>query len=252
MTLVIDIGNTNIVVAIFKGRRLVKEARIPTLSNKKARYYAKAITKFVKRKTPLLGIEMIIISSVVPKALRIVKSAIQSSFSLKPFVVGENIKVPIKNKYKRPRQVGQDRLVNAFAVLKIYKKPAIIVDFGTAVTIDVVSGKGAYLGGVIVPGVELSIENLTKRAALLPKIPLRRPKDVLGKSTIESMLSGIFYGYASMCDGIVDKLKKRLKIRPIVVATGGHAKILSSFCKGIDKIDPQLTLKGLNLIAKKS
>jgi type III pantothenate kinase len=137
--------------------------------------------------------------------------------------------------------------VNAFAVLSLYKRaPVIIVDFGTAVTLDAISKQGAYVGGVIVPGVELSIENLTRRAALLPHIPLRKPKDVLGKSTVESMLSGIFYGYASLCDGIIEKLTRRLKARTFVIATGGHARLLSSYCKNIDAIDTALTLKGLN------
>jgi len=249
MVIAIDIGNTNIVIGVFKGKKLAKTLRLPTDSKRSKSYYKPTLVKFIKKECTRSKIEGVIISSVVPKTLKAVKEVLSSGCSLKPVVLGENAKVPIKNSYNKPHQVGQDRLINAFAALKIYnKKPLIIVDFGTAVTLDVVSGRGAYLGGVIVPGVELSIENLTRRAALLPKIPFRRPKNVLGKSTVESMLSGIFYGYAALCDGVIEKLKKTLRKRALVIATGGHAKILSSYCSKIDKIDPQLTLKGLNLI----
>lgn len=249
MVLVIDIGNTNIVLGIFKGKQPVKTLRISTDISRGPAYYKRIIMKSVRRQTHPPQIEGIIISSVVPKALKVIKQALRLAFSIKPLVLGENAKVPIRNEYRRPSQVGQDRLINAFAALKIYKrKPVIIVDFGTAVTIDVVSAKGAYLGGVIVPGVELSIENLTRRAALLPKINIRKPKDVLGRSTAESMLSGIFYGYAALCDGVIERLKKRFKSKPLVIATGGHAKLLSSYCTKIDRIDTQLTLKGLSLI----
>jgi len=251
MVLVIDIGNTNIVLGVFKGKKLVKTSRIPTQRCQRCQALsASFLAKGARHFQPVFRkIEGVIISSVVPQALKKVKWALKSELGLKPLVLGENIKVPIKNRYKRPGQVGQDRLANAFAALNIYKRrPIIIVDFGTAVTIDVISKNGAYLGGVIVPGVELSIENLTRRAALLPKITLKRPKDILGKSTAESMLSGIFYGYASLCDGIIERLRKKFKSRPLVIATGGHAKILSTYCRRIDRIDTQLSLKGLNLI----
>jgi len=249
MVLAIDIGNTNIVIGLFRGKRLVKTLRVPTGASRGSAHYKRVVSKFVRSRPGALGIEGIIISSVAPKALRLIKQAVRTKFKVKPFILGENGRVPIKNRYKRPGQVGQDRLVNAFAALQLYKrKPLIIVDFGTAVTIDVVSSKGAYSGGIIMPGVELSIENLTRRAALLPVVKLRKPKDILGKSTVESMLSGIFYGYASLCDGLIDRLKKRLRARPVIIATGGHARLLSSYCRNIDRVDTQLTLKGLNLI----
>lgn len=252
MILVIDIGNTNVVLGIFKGKKLHKCLRIPANVAKNGEYYKRVILKFVGNQAGLSQIKGVAVSSVVPKISKAIKQALASSFDLKPFILGENVKVPIRNLYTRPSQVGQDRLINAFAALSIYKrKPLIIVDFGTAVTIDVVSKRGAYLGGVIAPGVELSIENLTSRAALLPRINLKVPKDILGKSTSESMLSGIFYGYASLCDGIVEKLQKRLKSKVLVIATGGHSKLLSRFCRKIDKIDSQLTLKGLNLLCAK-
>jgi len=242
MLIAVDIGNTNIVIGMFKGRKLAKILRLNADISKSS------LIKLIKKQCPAEKIQGVIVSSVVPKRLKAVKEAFKAVLRLKPIVLGEDARVPIKNSYKKPHQVGQDRLVNAFAALHIYRKrPLIIVDFGTAVSLDVVSGGGAYLGGVIVPGVELSIENLTRRAALLPKIILKKPKAVLGRSTQESMLSGIFYGYASLCDGIVEKLSKKLKRKPFVVATGGHAKLLSSYCSKIDKIDPQLTLKGLNL-----
>ncbi|PIU42345.1 MAG: pantothenate kinase [Candidatus Omnitrophica bacterium CG07_land_8_20_14_0_80_42_15] len=248
MVLAVDIGNTNIVLALFKGKRFISELRIPTNPHKGIYVYKNKVLNFVKSNNKSETPQAIIVSSVVPGALASTKKMLAANFDTVPLILGESIKAPIKNEYRKPGQVGQDRLVNAFAVLCFYRKPAIILDFGTAVTIDVLSKEGSYLGGVIVPGVELSIENLTRRAALLPYINLRKPKDILGQSTVESMLSGIFYGYAALCDGIIDRLKRRLKIKPIVIATGGHSKLLSSYCKNIDAIDPHLTLKGLNLI----
>lgn len=247
MVLVIDIGNTNVVAAVFKGQKLIKQTRLVTDSRSLAGRYRRQILKFLRGPIPLSEVKAVVISSVVPAVTSLVKKALIKEFGKRLFILGENTKVPIVNKYKNPSQVGQDRLVNAFAVLKIYKrKPAIIVDFGTAVTIDAVSNDGAYLGGIIVPGVELSLENLSKRAALLPRIALKKPHDILGKSTKESMLSGIFYGYGALCDGLIDRLKKRLKADAFVVATGGHSRLLSSYCRNIDKIDPALTLTGLN------
>ena len=169
-------------------------------------------------------------------------------FSLKPVIVGKDVIAPIKNLYKNPEEVGQDRLVNAVAGRALYKNGLIIIDFGTAVTFDLITKSGEYAGGIITPGMEISIENLALRAALLPKIKLQAPASLVGKDTVTSMRSGIFYGYGALCDGLVGKLRERYGKNLKVIATGGHARLVKRFAKCIDVVDEDLTLKGLEII----
>lgn len=227
--LTIDIGNTNIVLGIYRGSKLISKRYIPT---KRA--------KIPYRR----GIDSCIISSVVPKALRNIKRCAKKICGRKVFVLGENIKAPIKNRYKRPKQVGQDRLANGAALYNNYGG-GIVVDFGTAVTFDVISKKGEYLGGIIFPGIRLSLENLSLKAALLPKIRLKETTSLLGKDTEASMRSGILNGYGALCDGIIKKLRSKYGRNLPAIATGGDAPLLSRYCPSIDKIDLNLTLKGL-------
>ena len=166
-------------------------------------------------------------------------------------IVGETIRCPIPNRYRNPKEVGQDRLVNAYAVLKQYGAPAIIVDFGTAITVDLVSKKGEYLGGVIAPGMGISLEALNEKTALLPRVRLNPPPSLLGKDTEGSILSGAFHGFASLCDGLIAKLRKKYGFRIKSIVTGGHSYIISSYCKEIDYVNPHLTLEGLRLIFEK-
>lgn len=244
MLLAIDIGNTNITLGLFKGKRLVKKASLPTCE--------KGFDRKIKRAFYNYDVKAIVICSVVPKVERFLDRILKRLFKIKPLVLGKDIKTPIRNLYKKPKQVGQDRLVNAFAGCTFYKAPLIIIDFGTAVTFDVVSKRGAYLGGIIVPGIELSLNALSEKAALLPKVKLRSrfksAPSILGKTTSESMLSGIFHGYASMCDGLVANLKKRFGFKFNVIATGGNAHLISQYSTSIKKSDDNLTLKGINLI----
>lgn len=251
--LCVDIGNTSIAFGLYKGKRLVKTWRVKTGT----------VPVFKKGDCPYFSI---IISSVVPKALAKLKPVLKKQFKGIPiYVLGENIKAPIKNLYNNPKQVGQDRLVNAYAAAKLYGAPAIVVDFGTAITFDVISKKGEYLGGVIVPGMEISLEALSQRAALLPKIELKKPKTllgvrslpcgqakppILGKDTVNSMLSGIFYGFGSLTDGVVDKLKRNYVRNAKVIATGGHSDLVAPYCKSINRVNKNLTLEGLRFIFK--
>ena len=244
MLLAIDIGNSNITFGLFKGKRLLKRVDLST-SNIMVR---KSFTKKVKKAFSRYNIETIVICSVAPKITRLLISILRKLFKIKPLVLDKDIKVPIKNLYKRPKQVGQDRLVNAYVGCTLYKAPLIIIDFGTAVTFDVVSKRGAYLGGIIVPGIELALSALAEKAALLPKIKLKKTPYIIGRSTAESMRSGIFNGYGSMCDGLVVRLKKRFGLKFNVVATGGNARLISKFSTSIKKLDDNLTLKGINLI----
>ncbi|MFH1397424.1 MAG: type III pantothenate kinase, partial [Candidatus Omnitrophota bacterium] len=159
---------------------------------------------------------------------------------------------PIKNHYQFPEEVGQDRLVNAFAAIKLYGYPAIVVDFGTAITFDVISKKKEYLGGMILPGLETSLRSLAEKTALLPKIGLSAPpKNIIGKNTRDSMLSGVIFGFAILTDGLIKKLKQKLGKNTKVIGTGGNIKFILRHCQELKSIDINLTLKGLNLILSK-
>jgi len=153
--------------------------------------------------------------------------------------------------YRRPAQVGQDRLVNAYAAFFSYGAPLIVIDFGTAVTFDVVSQKREYLGGMILPGLKISLDSLAQRTALLPSIRLTSPAEFIGRDTKNSMLSGIVYGFSSLVDELCRKIKKKLGSKARVVATGGDAGLIGRYCRVINKIDKDLTLKGLALIMNK-
>lgn len=245
MLLTIDIGNTNITFGLFRDSRLVKKAQLATSSLDKYGSFVRRL----KKDRAVSGAEAIVICSVVPKAERALVKVLKQTFKARVFILGKDIKVPIKNLYKNPKQVGQDRLAAAYAAYALYgnKKPLIVIDFGTAVTFDVVSKKGAYLGGLIAPGMEMSLKALSEKAALLPKVELKKPSFILGKTTKESMASGAFYGYAAMCDGLVSKLEKRFDQKFRVLATGGNASLISPLSSSISKVDSDLVLRGINL-----
>jgi len=241
MLLAIDIGNTNIHNGIFKKNLLKKAFRIPTYTKGLRKEYLKKLRPYLKE------IECVVIVSVAPKALKEVKYALKKIINKKILIVGKDISSGVKNLYKNPGQVGQDRLVNARSAYELYGKGAIIVDFGTAITIDVINKKREYIGGVIAPGVEVSLSALSEKASLLPRVSLERPKGILGKETKDSMINGAVYGFGSLCDGIIQRLSRYCK-RGRVIATGGLSPFLGPYCKTVDKIDPELTLKGLRLL----
>ena len=253
MLLAIDIGNTTVSLGILKGRRVVQiYTTETTISQTRLRSELKRLLGRIKKKFP--QIRDVILCSVVPKALSVIKRAVISQLKIKPKVVGRDIKVPLKNNYRNPRQVGQDRLICAYAAKHLYGLPAIIVDFGTATTFDVIAKHGSYEGGIIVPGIRLSVESLYKKTALLPKInSIKGPKALIGKDTQESILSGIFFGYGSMCCGLIDRIAKRLKGKPKVIVTGGHTHLMRKFIvKKITTIDNGLVFKGMALLWRQS
>lgn len=238
MLLAVDIGNTSINNGIFDGRILKKAFRVPT--------YAKALEALYAKK--LGDVNGAVIVSVVPKVLGRVERICERALGKKVMVVGRDISSGVKNRYRKPRQVGQDRLVNARAAYEMYGGPCIVVDFGTAITIDVVNKKKEYIGGLIVPGVEISLNALSEKAAMLPRVKLKKPKGVLGRETRESMVNGAVYGFASLCDGVVGRLKKIYGAKGNVIATGGTSRLIGPYCSTVKKIDPELTLEGLRLI----
>jgi len=239
MLLAIDIGNTSIHSGVFQGRKLKKTFRIPTYVDNLGSQYIKKLRPYSK------NIEEVIVASVVPKELKRIEKAVKKILNKKILVVGRDVDTGVKNLYKNPKEVGQDRLVNAMASYEFYGGASIIVDFGTAITIDVINKHREYLGGVIAPGIEISVEVLSQRASLLPKVSIKKPMGVLGKKTRQSMINGAVYGFSSLCDGIVGRLKKRYCKTGRVIATGGISPFIGPYCETVDIVDPMLTLKGL-------
>lgn len=245
MLLAVDIGNTSINFGLF-GKNRILNFRIPTFSLESI-----SLEKIFKERTDMSKISEVIICSVVPRVSQKLKGKIKELFKVSPLVLGEDIFVPIKNLYKNPSQVGQDRLANAYAAKILYGYPLIIVDFGTAITFDIISKRGDYLGGIIVPGLEISRDVLSERTALLPKVKLRKPKVLIGKDTQESILSGIFFGFGCLVDGLIEKLKAELgRDNTKIIATGGNVRQISPFCRSITKVDPHLTLKGILFVSE--
>ncbi|MFH1128677.1 MAG: type III pantothenate kinase [Candidatus Omnitrophota bacterium] len=241
MLLAIDIGNTNISFGVFRGNRIIKRFNIPTrevIHSRRGRLnvpYGKLINDAI-------------ICSVVPEATKIIERGLKPLIKIKPYILGKNVSVPIKNLYRKPSQVGQDRLVNAYAGLTLYGAPLVVVDFGTAITFDVISKNGAYLGGMILPGLRISLAALSQQTALLPLVKLCNPKELIGRDTKYSILSGIIYGYAALTDGMIGKIKRKIGKNALVISTGGNANLVSKYCTEITKIDGDLTLMGLNFI----
>lgn len=247
----IDIGNTSVSMAVFRLDNIaVKYHFDVNKSNEAIKVEIAKICRNLKKRK--LVVESIVACSVVPKKTTIVCNTFKSLLDVKPKIVGRNLQVPMKNKYRDPDQVGADRLVGAYAVKELYGSPAIIIDFGTAITFDVVTARGDYDGGLIVPGIRLTTESLFKKTALLPNVlDIQPPRNLIGKDTQESILSGIFNGYGALCQGLIESISKSLKKKPYIVVTGGYTKMMKKYIhEDIDVIDRDLVLKGLNLLAQ--
>ncbi len=245
----IDIGNTNVTVGVFKGPRLIAKGKIPTAAHG---LYEKSMKRLLKKAGCLACKDCVsAVSSVVPAVLPMVKKTLRRIGVRDIYILGKDIKVPIKNLYACPEEVGQDRLVNAFAARELYGAPAVVIDFGTAVTFDCVSKKGEYLGGLILPGIDISLQSLYEKTALLPKIRLKTVRQVIGRTTADSMRAGILFGFGSACDGLVEKYKKLLGEPLRVIDTGGNSGLVRRYARSIKTVDEDLTLKGIRLGVKK-
>ncbi|MBP7056610.1 MAG: type III pantothenate kinase [Candidatus Omnitrophica bacterium] len=241
--LAIDIGNTNITAGIFVGNRLVHKAKIAT--HKPALYLGllkRFLGKVFIRPDELDGV---IVASVVPNASSALLKALKAMGVKNVLVTGRDVRIPVKNLYRKRSEVGQDRLVNAYAARKLYGSPAVVVDFGTAVTFDIVSKKGEYMGGLIMPGVGISLETLYERTALLPKVELKDAPSIIAKDTVSSMRGGILFGFGAMCDGLIARYRKILGSNLTVIATGGNCHLIKKYASSISIVDEDLTLKGL-------
>ncbi len=250
MLLAIDIGNTNIVFALCKGEAVVAQWRIRTDTHRTADEYAVWLfTLMARAEIATKDVTAVIVSSVVPDANFAMKSFIREHLNCEPQMVtnAENsfgMKVLIDN----PRELGADRFINAYAAWMQWKQPLIIIDFGTATTFDVVSGAGEYLGGVIAPGINLSLEALKSAAAKLHGVAITHPAQVVGKNTTAAMQSGIYYGYAGLIEGIVTRIKTERGEAMKTIATGGLAPLYADATPVIDLVDADLTIRGLVLI----
>ena len=246
MLLAVDIGNTNISCGIFpvisrsgNGSKIINKFDLPT-----KQYSGNKLL----RKLKSLKITDALICSVVPKATKIIAKDLTKIVGARPYIIGKDIQVPIRNLYHKPRQVGQDRLVNAYAACQFYAAPLVVIDSGTAITFDVISRNKAYLGGLITPGMEISLAVLSEKTALLPQIKLHAPGMLIGRDTKNSILSGIVFGTAELCDGLIRRIKQYLGKGTLVIGTGGNICLIKKYSKIHIKIDRDLTLKGINLI----
>ena len=249
MLLVIDAGNTNTVFAIARNNKIFKQWRINSSINRTADEYSVWLIKLLEiENLKLSSISNCIVASVVPEVLLQIKIFNEKYLNIAPLIIGDdNVDLGISVNIDVPSEAGADRLVNAVAVNEFYKKPGIVVDFGTATTFDVISKDGNYEGGVIAPGINLSLEALYMAASRLPRIGIDEPyyKAVIGKNTKDSMKSGIYWGYISLIEGIIEKIKKETKTNNIVIATGGLSNLFSKDCNAIEIVDEDLTVKGL-------
>jgi type III pantothenate kinase len=253
LLLVIDVGNTNIVFGVYRNDVLLHAFRISTRKKSTSSEYLVLVNHlFHLFDIPTDEISGTVISSVVPPLTEVLEDTLRQLTFTEPLVVGPGIKTGVPIAVDNPREVGTDRIVNTVATYTKYGGPAIVVDLGTATTFDVVSGKGEYLGGAISPGIGISMNALFNETAQLPRVEMREPLRVIGKNTIESMQSGIFYGYVSLIDGMIYRLKKDLGEDAITVVTGGLAPLLATASRRIDKVDTDLTLEGLRILYAKN
>ena len=253
MLLVVDVGNTQTHFGTYQGGELVEHWRFATVRDSTADEIGAALRNLVElRGVDLEQIDSSIVSSTVPQLGPQWLEMTEHYLGHEMLVVGPGFKTGMPLRYDNPREIGADRLVNAVAAYERTQGACIVVDFGTAITYDPVSAEGEYLGGIISPGVEISVEALASRAAKLPKVDLEPPRALIGKSTIEAIRSGVIYGFAAMVDGIVARLLEEMGEETATIATGGLAHHIVPFTERIDEIDDLLTLEGLRILFERN
>jgi type III pantothenate kinase len=245
--LVVDVGNTNIVIGVYRGDRLAGSWRLATARERTIDEYGILARQLVGELGDD-GFEGAIVSSVVPPLDTVIETMIERYFEVPPLFVRPGVKTGLAVQTENPVEVGADRIVNAVAAWELHGGPTIIVDFGTATTFDVVSERGEYRGGLIAPGPTISFEALFARAARLPRVEFRRPEQLIGTSTVTSMQSGMYFGYLGLVDGILQRMIDELGGIRRVIATGGVAPVLAHESRFIEEVDLELTLKGLKII----
>ncbi|MHA6252885.1 type III pantothenate kinase [Oceanobacillus sp. CAU 1775] len=253
MLFVLDIGNTHTVLGVFDKDELLYEWRIKTDRHKTGDEFGMLVHDLFDYKgISFSDFNGVVISSVVPPIMFALQNMCREYFRLEPVIVGEHDMTSyIEISYPNPKEIGADRIVNAVSAIETYGAPLIIVDFGTATTFCYVDEQANYHGGIIAPGINISLEALYTKASKLPRIDISSPEKVIGRSTVEAMQSGAYYGYVSQVDGIIEKIKNEVGISPQVIATGGLANHIAKESSSIQKVDSHLTLRGLNLIYHK-
>ncbi|WP_058486497.1 type III pantothenate kinase [Defluviitalea phaphyphila] len=254
MILTIDVGNTNIVLGAYEKDKMIAYWRMTTRAYRSSDELGMFIYDLLKHNgVDINDMEQVVIASVVPDIMYSLEHGIRKYLKINPLIVGPGVKTGINIRVDNPKELGADRIVNAVAAMYLYGGPAIIIDFGTATTFDVISEDGEYIGGVIAPGINISAEALWQRAAKLPKVEIQKPKRVVGKNTIDSIQSGLVYGYVGQVDYIVRRIKKEIKApNARVIATGGLAKVIAPESKTIEEVNGFLTLQGLKIIYEKN
>jgi type III pantothenate kinase len=240
MLLAVDIGNTNISFGIFAGEKLTYQFDLETKKYKE--------TGLIKKLRFHRGLTSAVICSVVPGLTGLIKKHLKLLTGLNPQIIGKDLKVPIKNCYRLPKQVGQDRLVDAYAAGCLYPAPLIVIDSGTAITFDVISKGRAYLGGLIFPGMKISLAALKEKTALLPQVKLNLPQTLIGRDTENSILNGVVLGTAALSKELVLKIKKQLGRNAQVIGTGGNISLIKRYSGLKMKINKELTLVGIKLV----
>ncbi len=258
MLLAIDVGNTNVTIGVFDGERLAHHWRLAALRERTADELGIFVTRLLEQaRIDTAAVTGIVLASVVPPLTLPMEEMCERYFGRKALLVdASNAGIPVL--YTPAADVGADRIVNAVAGWDKYGKgnriPLIVVDFGTGTTFDIISAKGEYVGGVICPGIGISAEALFQRAARLPRVEVRKPPTVIGSNTVNAMQSGLFFGYVEMVDGLIRRIRAELPggEHAIVIGTGGLAGVIAEESRGIERIDPDLTLDGLRLIWQKN
>ncbi|MGN6183399.1 MAG: type III pantothenate kinase [Thermoanaerobaculia bacterium] len=245
--LVVDLGNTNIVLGVYRGDELLNSWRLATARERTADEYG-ILARQLVGDPKVLSLEGAIVASVVPPLNSAMTFMVQKYFGIEPLFVEPGVKTGIAIHVDNPLEVGADRIVNCAAAHHAYGGPTVIVDFGTATTFDVVTENAEFIGGVIAPGLNISAEALFARAARLPRVDLRKPDHVIGTNTVVNMQSGIYFGYLGLVDGIIARITREVPPLKKVIATGGLASIFAEDSEHIDEVDAELTLRGLKII----